>query len=146
MTAAKLVFILLSCLLLFAYFELVVEYPVIWWWYAIFCTLLLLQIFVTLKNGWSFKTQVSPLLGIFVTAVLYFTNWSIRKPFIQDFQSIHSGMSKDMAIKTMSGYILAYDKNDSICFRHTDDGAYDADLGIVHFTNNKVNKVRFLPD
>ena len=146
MTTARLIFFLLPCLLLFAYFELVVEYPVIWWLYAIFCTLLLLQIFVTLKNRWSFKTQGIPLLGIFFASVLYFTNWSIRKPFVQDLLSIKGGMSKDMAKRIMAGYIIAYDKNDSICFRHTDDGAYNADLGIVELTNNKVNKVTFLSD
>ena len=104
------------------------------------------------------------LLGIFVVAmvVLYKIPWSTRKPFLTALSRVRIGMTVEEVDRVMSAYIkgsgiepvgrFGSDENgqlelsDAIIFRHSDDGAFNADWGLVRFKDGIVTDIEFVPD
>ena len=81
-------------------------------------------------------------------------NENSRKPFLRDFQRLHSGMTRDEVERVMGHYLHGaagptlppgVDK-DAAIYRHTNDGWGDADWGVVRFQQDRVVELSFLPD
>jgi hypothetical protein len=88
---------------------------------------------------------------------LFLVPWSSRKPFLRDLYSIKPGMTVAEAKRIMAGYkqgtgfpmpnsTQEFSLAGAIVFRHSDDGAFNADWGVVTIAGGKVVDVRFDPD
>jgi hypothetical protein len=169
-------------LALFALCEVGMAYPVAWWLYfsvAIAFAAALLQP-VPVRSQ---LARIGALVAVIaVIAVLYFVEWTSRKPFLRDLARIHVGMTKAEVQHIMRRYMEGtgwpaspFDKStnssgtltdvgsgsqystttsqsgemfirDSLVFRHSDDGAFNSDWGIVSLSSGKVVRVEFTPD
>ena len=104
------------------------------------------------------------LLVAFIVAmlILYKIQWTTRKPFLLDLSHVRIGMTAQEVDRVMGGYIkgsgiapvgsFGSDENgqlklsDSTLYRHSYDGAFNADWGLVRFKDGRVTNVEFLPD
>jgi hypothetical protein len=98
-------------------------------------------------------------LGVICSLIgaLYFIPWTSRKPFLRDLYAIRPGMTVEEVRKRMAGYMEGtgitmpntnqeFTVGGALVFRHSNDGAFNADWGIVSFQNGKVVSVQFDPD
>jgi len=107
---------------------------------------------------------------------LHLVPWTSRKPFLRRLYSIEPGMTYDEVLERMDDYMLGtglpanpfledasggYPRDygqvvvsesfvaqmsGSLCFRHSDEGSFNRDFGIVVFDAGRVVKVRFEAD
>jgi hypothetical protein len=103
-------------------------------------------------------------LVAFVAAmgILYKIQWNTRKPFLIDLSRVQIGMTAEEVDRVMGNYIngsgigpvgpFGADENgelklsDKLIYRHSNDGAFNADWGVVELKNGRVSDVDFLPD
>jgi hypothetical protein len=94
--------------------------------------------------------------------ILYKIHWNTRKPFLIELGHVRIGMTAQEVDGVMNRYIkgsgiapvgrFGSDENgqlmlkESIVYRHSNDGAFNADWGVVTFKDGKVTNVEFLPD
>lgn len=94
--------------------------------------------------------------------ILYHIEWSTRKPFLMDLSRVRIGMTAEEVDRVMSNYMKGSgigpvgpfepDENgelklrDRIIYRHSNDGAFNADWGVVKFKDGRVSAVDFMPD
>jgi len=168
-------------LALFALCELGLAYPVAWWLYVSIA----IAFAAGLLRRVSVRSQIGR-LGVLtaitaVVAVLYFVNWTTRKPFLHDLDRIRVGMTEAEVRQIMGRYvegtgwpavpgsssnapgtlnIVGSDSQystetsasgqmairDSLVFRHSNDGAFNSDWGIVSLSSGRVVRVEFSPD
>lgn len=110
---------------------------------------------------------------LFFVVLIYYMPWSSRKVFLRDLYSIKSGMSITEVERRMSRYIIPFEDDmpndliptssdiswdvvkekqsdtglvDQLVYRHSNNGLFNADLGIVHFKNGLVESVEFMTD
>ncbi len=79
-------------------------------------------------------------------AVLYWIPWSSRKPFLRNFSQIHPGMTIEEVDSVMGEYPRGSHLPKSLSFRHSNDGRFDSDFGIVYFRDGTVESKEFLFD
>jgi hypothetical protein len=146
-----------AVLLLLSLFEIFTVFPVEGWLYAqaaiLFAGALLpAQVGVRAPNRLKLLGLVYCLI-----AALYFIPWSSQKYFLRRLYSIQPGMTEEDARKRMAGYMQGQIGSppgtvqseligNALFFRHSNDGAYNADVGVVEFKDGKVVKVEFHPD
>lgn len=130
--------------------------------YVVYTTLVtaLLSRFVLARR--ELRRIVALIVFIVAMVILYNIQWNTRKPFLMDLSRVRIGMTAEEVDGVMSKYIkgsgippvgnFASDENgqlklkDSIVYRHSNDGAFNADWGVVKFKDGKVVDVEFLPD
>ncbi len=149
--------------MLFAASELIIEFPVAWWLYVMVGAVFAVGLFRRRP-----PRQQPGRLAVFsviclVTTVLYLVPWSSRNGFLKRLYSIKPGMTVNEARQIMAGYIdgtgwpanpLVKSREPSgeftipgtLVFRHSNDGAYNSDWGIVHIRKGRVIKVEFRLD
>jgi hypothetical protein len=169
-------------LALFALWEVGMAYPVAWWLYlsvavAFACALI---------RPAPVRSQIRRLgvltaLLVFI-AVLYFVDWTTRKPFLRDLARVRVGMTEAEVRRIMSHYMEGtgwpalpgssptngpgslnivgsgsqYSTEtspsgqmairDSLVFRHSNDGAFNSDWGIISLSSGRVVRIEFSPD
>lgn len=91
--------------------------------------------------------------GLFLVALYTFhvVLWDSRKSFVRDLYSIKPNMTRTQVKTIMASYIKKYGvvaSGQDIALRHADEnnGAYNGDIGIVQFKNDRVVDVKFSPD
>jgi hypothetical protein len=88
---------------------------------------------------------------------LFLIPWTTRKPFLRHLYSIKPGMSVNEVKKIMAGYMEGTGWKypsasqevtiaSSLVFRHSNDGQFNSDWGVVTIQDGKVVGVRFDPD
>jgi hypothetical protein len=167
---------------LFALCEIGLAYPVAWWLYfsvAIASAAALIRP-VPVRNQYA---RIGGLVAVVaVAAILYFVEWTTRKPFLRDLALVHVGMTEAEVRHIMGRYMEGtgwpalpgsgfsnapgtlnivgsasqYSTTNSpdgqmvirnsLVFRHSNDGAFNSDWGIVSLSNGKVVRVDFSPD
>ncbi len=151
-------------LTLFALCELGLAYAVAWWLY--------LSVAIVFAAGFirpvSVRSQIGRLGGlaaiVAVVAALYFVDWTTRKPFLRDLDRIRVGMTEAEVRQIMGRYMegsgwpaipgsstnaqgtLNIVGSDSLVFRHSNDGAFNSDWGIISLSSGRVVSVEFSPD
>lgn len=181
MRVALITIVASPALAMFALFELGIAFPIPWWLYLCVAVLFAAGLIrpVAVRGQ---LARVGALAAIFaIIAVLYFVDWTTRKPFLRDLDRIRVGMTEAEVRQIMAPYmegagwpaipgsssnapgtlhILGSDSQysteassagemvirDSLVFRHSNDGAFNADWGIVSLSNGRVVKVEFSPD
>ena len=110
---------------------------------------------------------------IFTIALIYYTPWSSRKLFLHDLYSIKPGMSVAEVETRMKLYVIPFEDDtsenpipispeanqdvvkeqqdefhfpDKLVYRHSNNGLFNADLGIVHLKDGIVESVEFEAD
>lgn len=167
-------------LALFALCEVGMAYPVVWWLYLSVA----LAFAVALAWPASVHTRLARMSALIavvaIIAMLYFVEWTSRKPFLRDLARVQVGMTELEVRKIMGRYLEGtgwpaspFDTNapstltdvgsgsqystttspsgemlirDSLVFRHSTDGAFNSDWGIVSFSTGRVVRVEFSPD
>jgi len=82
-----------------------------------------------------------------VVAAVFLIPWNERKQFIMDLHSLSPGTSIAQVEEVMKDYMSAGVVEEGyISFRWSDEGAYNADIGVVRFDDGRVTSVRFHPD
>jgi len=169
-------------LVLFSLCEVGMAYPVAWWLY--------LSVAVAFAAGLIRPAPVRsqfPRVGVLVVlitviAVLYFVEWTTRKPFLRDLARVRVGMTETEVRRIMGRYMEGtgwpanpFDTStnatstltdvgsgsqystttspsgemvirDSLVFRHSTDGAFNSDWGIISLSSGRVVSVEFSPD
>lgn len=102
------------------------------------------------------RRQVGPLVALVVLlaglATLHLVDWTTRKPFLRDLARVRAGMTEAEVRQIMGRYIDGTGQpaqrglRDSLVYRHSGDGAFDSDLGIISFSSNRVESVEFSAD
>jgi hypothetical protein len=176
-----LIYITVVALVLFAFFELGLAYPVAEWLY--------LSVFVVsaaaLIRPVPVRRQLGRLIALAavaaISATLLFVDWTSRKPFLRDLARVRVGMSEAEVRHIMGRYtegtgwpaipgsssnapgtlsIAGGDSQfstdtsssgqmvirDSLVFRHSNEGAFNSDWGVISLSSGKVVGVKFLPD
>jgi len=104
----------------------------------------------------------APTLFVFGLLFVYSESWSSRKLFLHDLKSIRSGMSAQQVDNVMArhhvynigppntrlddnGKLVLIDTG-SASYRHSDDGEFNGDVGIVRFSGGRVTGVEFSRD
>lgn len=92
-------------LIVLAFVEIGMAYPVDLWVYALPATFLTVCIWYVsdVRSRWV-KLTIASLLIVCI-AVLYTTNWTTRKPFLRDLSKVKTGMTEHEARKIMQRYI-----------------------------------------
>jgi hypothetical protein len=179
---AALVTIAAIALALFALCEVLIAYPVVWWLYVSIAIVFALAL---IRRGTP-RAQLSRLGGLagvsVFMAVLYFVDWTTRKPFLRDLDRVRVGMTEAEVRRIMGRYMEGtgwpalpgssptngpgtlnivgsgshYSTEtsssgqltirDSLVFRHSNDGAFGSDWGIVSLSSGRVVRVEFSPD
>jgi hypothetical protein len=150
-------------LLLCAASEIVLTIPVAGWLYVIVTALFAAGL---LRRQWPWQ-QPARLITLFATcliiAALNRLPWSSRSGFLKRLDAIRPGMTVSEVRKVMAGYRegtgwpanpfaesrdsrAEFEIEGAIVFRHSDEPAYNADWGVVHFQDGRVTKVEFSPD
>jgi len=169
-------------LAVFALCEVGLAYPVAWWVY--------LAVGVAFAVGLVRPVPLSRQLArlgalvalLAVISVLYFVEWTTRKPFLRDLAKVHVGMP-EIEVRSIMGHFMEvtgwpaspFDAStnssstltivgsgsqystttspsgkmvirDSLVFRHSTDGAFNSDFGIVSLSTGRVVRVEFSPD
>ena len=151
--ALSALFFLLPCMMA----ELLLFFPVPAWIYAPTALLLSGPLLPRDPESWRSRRLI-PLISVnALILALYLVPWSSRKPFLRDLFSIRPGMTMAEAERIMAGYKRGtgwkvpgtnqeFAPDGAIVFRHSDDGLFNADWGVVTIVNGKVVDVRFDPD
>lgn len=153
---------------LLALCELGLSYPVAWWLYG---TVVLLAAAGLLQRA-PLRHQVAPLIVVAAVAlavgVCYGIDWTSRKPFLRDVARIRPGLTERDVRKIMGRYLegtgwpaapldLEADAKsaaatgeltlrDALVFRHSTDGRFNSDWGIVRFAEGRVVATEFSAD
>ncbi len=149
-----------------ALLELLVAIPLPRWLYLgavlFFLSCGLLGIALDPSRRRTIRTTAGLLLVVATLAVLHLVPWSSRKPFLNCLNRIQVGMTQAEVERIMADYMRGTgwpanrlaDANavgefaiaNSIVFRHSNDGDFDSDWGVVSFRDGKVVSVEFMPD
>jgi len=92
-------------LVLFAFAEVLLAWPVAWWLYVLLALALLLGLLRPVPAGQQRARLLVFALLIAITAGLYRVPWTSRKPFLRDLYSIRVGMNEAQVRQIMDGYI-----------------------------------------
>lgn len=130
-----------------SFFEVLVLIPLPWWLYAVFVVAwVLLALLVVGGHRPVRGVAVSVLAVCAALAILYWTPWSSRKPFLRSFEQIRPGMSREQVRSIMGRYELT-ESEDGLTFRHNSrDDRFNSDYGVVYLKNDLVTATEFLPD
>ena len=169
-------------LALFALREVGLAYPVAWWLYLSVGVAFAVGLIrpVAVRSQLARLGALAALLA--VISVLYFVEWTARKPFLRDLACVHVGMTEAEVRRIMGRYMEGtgwpaspFDAStnssstltdvgsgsrsstttspsgemvihDSLVFRHSTDGAFNSDWGIVSLSSGRVVRVEFSPD
>ena len=161
-------------LALLAFVELLLLFPVVWWLYAGVSVAFVVSLTLALRLRGHGPLYLAPALGLLVAWGLYLLPWSSRKPFLRDLRRVDVGMTPGQVRDIMADYregtglpyldsfafeptgsshggVVSVDEGEiamsnSLIFRHSDEGAFNADWGIVEFAEGRVLKVDFSAD
>lgn len=169
-------------LVLLAFYEVGVAYPVAWWLYLTVAIAFIVALWPSASGRFQ-RARILSLLAISAAiAALYFVPWTSRKPFLRDLARVHVGMT-EVEVRHIMGHYLEgsgwpslpgngptngpgtlnivgsgsqYSTEtspsgqmairDSLVFRHSNDGAFNSDWGIISLSSGKVVRVEFSPD
>ena len=151
--------------------------PVAWWLYLLIAVLFAAALLRRGPTPGQIIRVTALLFLCAVMAVLYFGDWTSRKPFLRDLDRVKVGMNQSEVMSIMGRYMqgtgwpalgdspgkLVDSGNgntfesdispsgeltikDSIVFRHSNEGSFNSDWGIVSFSDGKVVRVEFSPD
>lgn len=140
--------------------EVVVDFPLSTTFYIIYfavCSLILLP-FVAGRSGRLKSVVYLSLAAVLLT--LHVWPWSSRKTFLRDLWRVKSGMTVAEVELIMGKYIhgtgwradvFSEDPSelrlgDSVVYRHSNDGRYNSDWGIVKLKGGHVVSVEFWAD
>jgi hypothetical protein len=151
--AGPAIFVLALCVLS----EIVLFFPVAGWIYAPIAILISGPLWPEGPTCWRSKRVRLMIATNALILALYLVPWSTRKPFLHDLYSIKPGMTLAEAERIMARYKRGtgwtipgagqeVSPAGSIVFRHSDDGLFNADWGVVTIQAGKVIDVRFDPD
>ena len=93
--------------------------------------------------------------GVLLILAMAFLDWNDRKPFLRDLYSLRLGMTIDELRQRMGTYLNNPNRedkdpevkeNDEIVYRHSNEAAYNADLGTVQIRNGRVHAVGYSAD
>jgi hypothetical protein len=139
-----------------AFVELLLFFPVPGWVYlAILATLA--AAIVGPRPAWRNRRAWAALgLATLVVGLMHLVPWSSRKPFLRTLDGVRPGMSVAEVRRHMAAYSEGLGWTDpdgqeitlagALVFRHSDDGRFNADWGVVHFEKGRVTRVEFAPD
>lgn len=144
--------------------ELVLSWPVPGWLYAGAALLFGLAL-VRIEPIRRQRLQLAVLaVAVIALALLHWVPWTSRKPFLQDLGRVHPGMTESEVRSVMAEWKVGtgWPANpfrspatggagemripDSLVFRHSDDGEFNSDWGVVEFVDGRVSKVSFSAD
>jgi hypothetical protein len=129
-----------------AFFEILLLLPLPWEIYAGFGGFWLLVVLLIADfNRARFATIGGIVLVVVLLAVLYWTPWSSRKPFLRSFDRIQAGMTAEETRSIMQNYEVR-ESEDTLAFRHSREGRFDSDIGLVLLEEGVVKETQFLPD
>lgn len=146
-----------------AFFELALWTPWPAWFYGAYAAVTVLFLWA-LSRGTTRSVPV--VLGSYtlILAVLWLVPWSSRKVFLHDLSRVKPGMSRAQVEEILGGYLHGtgwpanpfWSSNESPSgeleirgaqvFRHSNDGRFNSDWGVVHFEDDRVRSVEFLYD
>ncbi|MCX6345641.1 MAG: hypothetical protein NT018_11315 [Armatimonadetes bacterium] len=130
--------------------------------YTAICSLFLIPLALA-----GFKRKGWLVFSIFILSVVILgaVPWTPREHFLQYFNRIKPGMTASQVDSLMEHHYLEkhiykitkdYNKDylpenvknadQAASYRHSDDGAYNADIGEIYYRNGRVLNTRFLPD
>jgi hypothetical protein len=140
-------------LVLLALVEIVLAEPVAGWIYAPIAVLISGPLWPEGPDRWRSRRAI-PLIAVnALILALFLVPWSTRKPFLHHLYSIKPGMTEADVVRIMAGYkertYLTHSnagREALYTFRHSDNGFFNADLGVVTIRDGKVVDIRFLPD
>jgi hypothetical protein len=157
-------------LTLFVFWEVGVSYPVAGWLYLILFLFFCAGIFYPGSSRPAVVRGVALAVIGLVIGALHQVDWTSRKPFLRDFARIRAGMTEAEVRQIMTGYLVGtgwpalpldpaansagrpappaheLTLRNSIVFRHSNDGRFNSDWGIVRFSQGKVAETEFSPD
>jgi len=100
-------------------------------------------------------------LSLSLMLIIVAMPWNSRKAFVRDLYSVRPGMTVRQVEAIMGRYneyciqpntILSPDGELALVdpniasYRHSEEPAFNGDIGVVHFQNGRVVRVEFLPD
>jgi hypothetical protein len=140
-----------------ALIETVLDFPVAAWIYIPIAILFSGALWPE-RPIWQHRKRLVALIAVnALVLALFLIPWSTRKPFLRHLYSIKPGMSVNEVKKIMAGYMEGtgwknpwtsqeVNINSSLVFRHSNDGQFNSDWGVVTIQDGKVVDVRFDPD
>jgi hypothetical protein len=142
-------------------------------WYALFWSVILIPLLVATRARGLVMAYAGFLI---VLSLLHTTDWSSRKPFLRDLRRIEVGMTPEDVESIMGRYMIGtgwrlpasttsgtgtpgetqplddqqldaeLQLDGAVVYRHSDEGAYNSDWGVVHFEDGCVVGTEFLAD
>lgn len=144
--------------------ELVLSWPVPGWLYAGAALLFGLAL-VRIEPIRRQRLQLAVLaVAVIALSLLHRVPWTSRKPFLEDLGRVRPGMTEPEVRQVMAKWKVGTGWPadpfrspatrgagemripDSLVFRHSDDGQFNSDWGIVEFVDGRVSKVSFSAD
>lgn len=144
--------------------EILLAIPLPVWFYATAASLVFLL--AAIRRGRS--TGIAAAVFIVGLLALHQIPWTTRKPFLRQLHGIRPGMTETQVRSIMFGYqegtgwpvipgpesppttTAAGNGNltmaNALVFRHSDDGRFNSDWGVIEFKAGRVSRVQFLPD
>ena len=101
------------------------------------------------------RRMVGWAMAIAALLVLQIVPWTTRKPFLRQLHQVEVGMTRGEVLAIMAGYRQGtgwhlqgqeLQLDAALVFRHSDDGRFNSDWGVVQFDEGRVSTVEFLPD
>ena len=159
-----------------AFVELLIAMPVPAWAYAGLSVIFLAGAGIVVWAKQRRWLGLFPLLGLLLAWVMYLVPWTSRKPFLRALDQVVVGMDETEVRAVMGDYLEGTGWPDlsnepaepvggdgeprtvsvethgeleidgSLVFRHSNDGRFNADWGIVEFDGGRVSGVRFSAD
>jgi hypothetical protein len=98
------------------------------------------------RRGRSMKVLALGATFLLTLALLYWTPWSTRKPFLRALDHVEAGMTPERVSAIMRGYEVSKAGLDFWKFRHGTEARFNSDWGLVYFKDGVVDRTEFLPD
>jgi hypothetical protein len=143
--------------------EIVIAIPVARWLYVVVAAMFAAGLLRLLPPRQQLGRLRTFAVVCLVLAALHLLPWSSRNGFLKRLYSIKPGMTVEQARAVMAGYMegTGWPPNPfaesgepggeltiagALVFRHSNDGAYNSDWGIVHCPAGRVTRVEFSAD
>ncbi len=142
--------------------EILLAMPLPVWFYGVSRLLVILPVVIRPSRLSAFVAVILVVL----LSVLHLVPWTSRKPFLGQLNKVQTGMTATQVSAIMAEYTegtgwpaapgtqsptttntssqLAL--ANSLVFRHSDDGRFNSDWGVVEFKDGRVIRVQFMPD
>lgn len=144
----------LAIVAFYAFWEVLAAVPVPGAWYASGLGLLWAAMagaaLVAGRGGWRRMMLVGGVTSALVVG-LFLVPWTSRKRFVRTLDRVEVGMTRVEAREVMQPY-RAYVPNGAVSpgttetYRHSEEGRFNSDFGMVHYEEGRVSQVKFLPD